>query len=42
MVGNKLDLKDQRCVRSEDTATTCSSKGIGYIETSAFESTNVD
>ena len=53
MVGNKVDLKEQRVtnykynffkkvVRCEDAQDLCEKKQIGFIETSAFEATNVE
>ena len=42
IVGNKIDLKDERVVSSEDAAKFCEEVGIKYIETSAKDSSNIE
>jgi len=41
LVGNKLDLQHLRCVSFEEAQEFANEKGLFFIETSAFESTNV-
>ena len=42
LVGNKLDLTEQRAVKNEDAMELASSMGIKYFETSAKDDTNVN
>lgn len=41
MVGNKLDLTEQRVVSNEEAMELASSMGVKYFETSAKDDTNV-
>ena len=41
LVGNKLDLTEQRAVKNEEAMELASSVGIKYFETSAKDDTNV-
>ena len=42
LVGNKLDLTQQRAVKNEDAMELALSMGIKYFETSAKDDTNVN
>ena len=42
LVGNKLDLTEQRAVSNEDAMKLASSMGATYFETSAKDDTNVN
>jgi Ras-related protein Rab-11A len=41
-VGNKTDLKDKREVKKEEAASFADQRHLAFIETSAFDATNVD
>ena len=41
LIGNKLDLTEQRVVSNEDAMKLASSVGIHYFETSAKDNTNI-
>lgn len=41
LVGNKSDLKHMRAVRTEDAAAFAERNGLAFLETSAYDSTNV-
>lgn len=41
MFGNKLDLKDERVISEEEAKIFASRHDLEYIETSAFDSTNI-
>ena len=42
LVGNKLDLTEQRAISNEDAMKLASSTGATYFETSAKDDTNVN
>ena len=42
VIGNKTDLVDQRQVTTEDGQKFAEKNKIGFLETSAFDSNNVD
>ncbi|CAD8109112.1 unnamed protein product [Paramecium primaurelia] len=42
LVGNKIDLAEQRIVRTDEVSQFCEQNKVGYIETSALNNTNVD
>ncbi len=42
LVGNKTDLKDKREVKKEEAASFADQRHLAFIETSAFDATNVD
>lgn len=41
LVGNKVDLRDQREVSTEEAKNYAKQEGLLYIETSALDNTNV-
>ena len=42
LIGNKTDLVDKRAVASETASDFASKNQIAYLETSAFDGSNVD
>ena len=42
LVGNKADLRSQRAVKQEVASAFAEKHGIGFMETSAFDGTNVE
>ncbi|XP_021725439.1 ras-related protein Rab11D-like [Chenopodium quinoa] len=42
LVGNKIDLEDQRAVATEDAKEFAEKEGLFFLETSALDSTNVE
>ena len=41
MIGNKIDLEDERAVPTEDAKEFAEKEGLFFLETSALEATNV-
>ena len=41
LIGNKCDLKHLRAVREEEAQAFAAKHGLAFLETSAFDSTNV-
>ncbi|CAD8209624.1 unnamed protein product [Paramecium octaurelia] len=42
LVGNKIDLAEQRIVRTDEVSQFCEQNKVGYIETSALNNVNVE
>ncbi|CAI9109521.1 OLC1v1009355C1 [Oldenlandia corymbosa var. corymbosa] len=42
LIGNKIDLEDQRAVPTEDAKEFAQKEGLFFLETSALEATNVE
>ncbi|CAN8251543.1 unnamed protein product [Cochlearia groenlandica] len=42
LIGNKSDLEDQRAIPTEDAKEFAEKEGLFFLETSAFNSTNVE
>lgn len=42
VVGNKSDLSDERVVETSTAQEFCDNEGMGFIETSARDNTNVE
>lgn len=42
LIGNKIDLDDQRAVATEDAKEFAEKEGLFFLETSALDSTNVE
>ncbi|CAK81256.1 unnamed protein product (macronuclear) [Paramecium tetraurelia] len=42
LVGNKIDLAEQRIVRTDEVSQFCEQNKVGYIETSALNNINVE
>lgn len=42
LIGNKIDLEDQRAVPTEDAKEFAEKEGLFFLETSALEATNVE
>lgn len=42
LVGNKMDLEDQRVVPTEDAKEFAEKEGLFFLETSAMEATNIE
>ncbi|XXG70730.1 hypothetical protein AAC387_Pa07g0142 [Persea americana] len=42
MIGNKIDLEDERAVPTEDAKEFAEKEGLFFLETSALEATNVE
>lgn len=42
LVGNKSDLEDQRAIPTEDAREFAETEGLFFLETSAFNATNVE
>ncbi|XP_074559822.1 ras-related protein RABA2a-like [Curcuma longa] len=42
LIGNKIDLKHLRAIPAEDAQSFAEKEGLSFMETSAFEATNVE